>query len=460
MYFHSSSSRRDHYATLRNQHQLFKQQQQQQQQQQSRSSASSSDVSGTDSGYHSLRSSPLPHHIEKDQQKHREEQDHHDNSSTACSFKTDTTTSTTKKKKRPMKKHLDHSPRQPDLVYSSPRSLAFPFHNDCHFLPVAEADPRDIARIAPPPPRSPRLIPNSNSSSRTASITSSPYIRPSISSISEDGSISHITNGSRPASLSSSVQHGTVRSLRSFFQRGGQQHSHHPITLDNHISALEPKTGTVASLRKLFSQPSSSTTDNHHANLEAETAIHTAKNSQSGKRTLFVKKRTKTAPSQQQQHQQPQQQPASSPNRFTLSRLWPSSILDDLPKPPSTPPGMKKKQSSQVLPQKPAASLSTKLKSLFTRPTTPTVDSTTVTTAGPTVAKDTPRPFFNSFRRSTDRKYVEPTQTSKKDPDTTIDDPLTSSPPVPPPTSTVGRIWKIFNRLTINRNKKSRIGVL
>lgn len=41
------------------------------------------------------------------------------------------------------------SPSLPDLVYYCPRPLSFPFHNDDHFLPVVEADPRDVARISP-----------------------------------------------------------------------------------------------------------------------------------------------------------------------------------------------------------------------------------------------------------------------------------------------------------------------
>ncbi|KAI8642538.1 hypothetical protein BD408DRAFT_416399 [Parasitella parasitica] len=118
-------------------------------------------------------------------------------------------TATVKKKKS--KRH--QPPRQPDLVYSCPRPLAFPFHNDDHFLPIAEADPRDVARVSPSLNRSSSL-----QSSKT-SIGSTPmYENYSYAGSNSQKGLDSESSYSRQSSIFSTIQRGTVRSIRSLFQ--------------------------------------------------------------------------------------------------------------------------------------------------------------------------------------------------------------------------------------------------
>ncbi|KAI8343862.1 hypothetical protein BC941DRAFT_497263 [Chlamydoabsidia padenii] len=472
MYFHSSSSRHEQYANIRKQ-------QRNHQQKQPRTSTCSI---GTDSGYNSPTSPQLdPQNAKEEplQDEQQTQEDDQDNASTTCSFVTDTTLDSTserpKKKRTKKKKYLDQPPRQPDFVYSCPRPLAFPFHNDCHFLPVAEADPRDVARIAPPrrmpslestkagsttssitSQRSPyRSGGNSNSSTRTSTSSTQGSIR-----LDDDDDVSISTSQqSRPASLISTVQQGTVRSLRSLFQLStktdDRQTTTTTTTTSDRLPKLESKVGTVASLRKLFSRPQStepspspptppqqqsvspfsrSVLSKSNKNVKHNgddsdmlTAINTAKNSQSGNKTknLFF------AP------------PGAA--RFEADRRDTS---------PSRPP---------VIP-KPSFSSETSSSSLSSS-SPPAASSLSPPPPPHSPAKESRRSFFASFRRSS-----------------------TSSPPPPPPpkdtkqqadrmmksttvgeeelaniqqqpTTTVGRIWKSFKRL-VGGNKSSRVGVI
>ncbi|EIE76755.1 hypothetical protein G6F46_007204 [Rhizopus delemar] len=159
-----------------------------------------------------------------------------------------TTTSTlntsepTKKTPHPRRKKRTQtaSQRPPDLVYSCPRPLAFPFHNDDHFLPIAEADPRDVARVAPQVNRS--------------------YSIQSKGSLNRDSESSF----SRHSSILSSIQQGTVRSIRSLFSlqslsqlttaTTATQSSGENTTKYQPLERLEIKQGTVQSLRDFFTR--------------------------------------------------------------------------------------------------------------------------------------------------------------------------------------------------------------
>ncbi|CAO3676450.1 unnamed protein product [Rhizopus stolonifer] len=213
--FQSSSSRREHYLSRpvnSSKHTLHKK----------HFSLESKTSLGADSGYNSSSSTP------------------------ACSIVSSPTSISTaihheeSKKTQPINKKRHHqSLRPPDLVYSCPRPLAFPFHNDDHFLPVAEADPRDVARVTP------SLIDRSNS------------IQSKISTHYDADS-----SFSRQSSILSSIQRGTVRSIRSVFQlpnslsnisQSSQKTTSTYSTPQPSLERLEIKKGTVQSLKALFS---------------------------------------------------------------------------------------------------------------------------------------------------------------------------------------------------------------
>ncbi|CEP07765.1 hypothetical protein [Parasitella parasitica] len=167
---------------------------------------------------------------------------------------------TTKKKKS--KRH--QPPRQPDLVYSCPRPLAFPFHNDDHFLPIAEADPRDVARVSPSLNRSSSL-----QSSKT-SIGSTPmYENYSYAGSSSQRGLDCESSYSRQSSIFSTIQRGTVRSIRSLFQLSESHstrdlsrvqtnnssktsYSGSTVTANPPLQRLEIKKGTVQSIKDMF----------------------------------------------------------------------------------------------------------------------------------------------------------------------------------------------------------------
>ncbi|KAI9247626.1 hypothetical protein BY458DRAFT_527048 [Sporodiniella umbellata] len=153
-----------------------------------------------------------------------------------------TSSSPTRKKKRTQTAH-----RQPDLVYSCPRPLAFPFHNDDHFLPIAEADPRDVARVSPA------------SVHRAQSIQSGRDTE------------SHF---SRHSSILSSIQQGTVSTIRSLFQIPNaisQSLTPEPTHPYQPLERIEIKQGTVQSLKDFFTaKPSSSTPPKTARQLESQ----------------------------------------------------------------------------------------------------------------------------------------------------------------------------------------------
>lgn len=194
-----------------------------------------SEISGADSGYTSS-SSTLPSGSPTSNSEHRvtnkKQKDDYDNISTVTSSTTNqtittnnseipsvtglATTTTTKKKK--LKKN--QPPRQPDLVYSCPRPLAFPFHNDDHFLPIAEADPRDVARVSPSSlNRSCSLQSSKASVGSTRMYDSGSYQYTNNSSgASSRRALDAESSYSHQSSILSTIQRGTVRSIRSLFQ--------------------------------------------------------------------------------------------------------------------------------------------------------------------------------------------------------------------------------------------------
>ncbi|KAG0166154.1 hypothetical protein DFQ28_001893 [Apophysomyces sp. BC1034] len=176
MYFHNSGYRHEKkYASLRSSHRART------------STEHPTPSTSTDSGY---SSSSLP--------------SLHDTTGSTTTTATSPVTPRARKKQQ----------QKTDLVYSCPRPLAFPFHNDCHFLPVAEADPRDIARISPPP-------------RRTSSVGSSQSDNLSIQSGSSDPLLSRQTSVRRSTVSSvegerlagTGIKKGTVKSLRQLFNK-------------------------------------------------------------------------------------------------------------------------------------------------------------------------------------------------------------------------------------------------
>ncbi|KAI9253416.1 hypothetical protein BDA99DRAFT_519722 [Phascolomyces articulosus] len=230
-------------------------------------------------------------------------QHHHDTSGTSIPKKP-------KKKSSRTKNQLQQQQRQPDLVYSCPRPLAFPFHNDAHFLPVAEADPRDVARVAPPNASSRRQSAASSKASSLASTSQfdqhSAYryhrsLRSKTSSIhsstrqsTDDFTDTETLRSQRTTSSSimSSMHRGTVRSLRSLFQIPTPHHP--PSSMPPAVSSAstfsatprsssvssnarpEIRRGTVQSIREIFtsSPPLDATTSNNLAIAERNAKVN------------------------------------------------------------------------------------------------------------------------------------------------------------------------------------------
>ncbi|KAF7730557.1 hypothetical protein EC973_001938 [Apophysomyces ossiformis] len=240
--FHASSSRYERYEVLRrNRVNSTK-----------KKPSFSSTTSGVDSGYNSSTStSPTTEHASSAAET--------TSSSSIISEPTEsitadsvTTLSPPPPKKKSSNRTKQHQPpRNPDLVYSCPRPLAFPFHNDCHFLPVAEADPRDVVRMHGTP-----SVASSKASSTTFEQDSACHSIRSTQSPSVRSRSESTTSG---ATLLSSVQGGTVQSLRSLFSSASKSDSAAP---SERLPSLEIRKGTVQSLRELFNgetSPSSST---------------------------------------------------------------------------------------------------------------------------------------------------------------------------------------------------------
>ncbi|KAI7899266.1 uncharacterized protein BX663DRAFT_441675 [Cokeromyces recurvatus] len=242
--FHSSSLRHEQYMIRSNSNKkaiLHK----------NRSSLES-ETSRTDSGYSSITSHSI-NTKEDTSNKSIATTTITTTAATATATATASTTTTTTISNNSSKKKKKHpSPRQPDLVYSCPRPLAFPFHNDDHFLPIAEADPRDIARLTPNYnsyySRQAHINKNQNNTTPSSSIRTS--------NSSQQGFISdNESSYSRRSSLLSTIQRGTVRSIRSFFMN--QQHNN-DTGLDTDFKTQQPKLeikrGTVQTLKDMFNK--------------------------------------------------------------------------------------------------------------------------------------------------------------------------------------------------------------
>ncbi|CAO3615585.1 unnamed protein product [Mucor hiemalis] len=242
-----------------------------------------SEVSGADSGYTSSSSTPSsvcsPTNTDIDHvtsAKNEARKDSLIDTSKNTIKTTDTQVVPTKKKKT----KRQQPPRQPDLVYSCPRPLAFPFHNDDHFLPIAEADPRDVARVSPSLNRSSSL-----QSSKTSIGSTRMYDNYHYSGSNTIKGVDTESSYSRQSSILSTIQRGTVRSIRSFFQlpdslsnsdglsrsptnnTSHTQYSANTRRTDNttfsssvspSLERLEIKKGTVQSIRDMFSRKRSS----------------------------------------------------------------------------------------------------------------------------------------------------------------------------------------------------------
>ncbi|ORE18624.1 hypothetical protein BCV71DRAFT_214866 [Rhizopus microsporus] len=388
--FHSSSLRYEQYLIRSKQdskHTLHKK----------RSSLESEISAGADSGYTSSSFTPTCSIV-----------------STPTTISTSTITTTDENKKPhitgpPKKKKRYHqTPRQPDLVYSCPRPLAFPFHNDDHFLPIAEADPRDVVRVSPP------------SINRASSIQSK-----STTSISRHDADSSY---SRRSSVLSSIQRGTVRSIRSLFQLPDSLSNLSQrttqtsiITTDPPLERLEIKKGTVQSLKDFFSkrQPaslkknsnSSSSSCTKLSSNPSSKKSFTSRASEFASRAFWKKPAEFTTPCS-----------AKQPNVSTTPRVDRPAAQKPLPEPPK-----KKTIKSEV------KKISARVISSF-RPT-PKADKI-----------DKPsKPSLFSFKKNNDELL-------KKKPS----DATTTIPEEP---SKVGKLWKSFKNLMTGK-KSSRVGVL
>lgn len=484
MYFHSSSYRHEQYAALRSSKQRVSRK---------KRSSTSSNTSGVDSGYTSSASSspntssqpsPISRRVIEEDQEERTEQSTHassaDGLSTADRSVADSTStkSQSKKKKSSRSKRQQQqdtqSHRQPDLVYSCPRPLAFPFHNDAHFLPIAEADPRDVARVSPSPtPRSPSVQSSSIGSTPFDQRSASRSVRSSVTSRSDASRTSQDdseTLRSNRSSILSAVHRGTVRSLRSLFQIPSSSYtrlpaSDEPSKNDNTAQAerlprLEIKKGTVQSLREVFSgrssqeeplkRPAASTETNSLSDNLSQASRNAVANSRSSKGFLGLSA-------------------TSTPDRkspfsaiFSKAR-WASKSKDDkrtsdllasleqLPKPPTTPPQASKEKSSS-----PLSGLKKFTSSLLSRSdkkVAPIKQPPVTSSPLPPPPSERPRrSFFAAFRRSSEEPPKKPDAEIQRQPEEEI-----TAPEEPP--SVVSRLWKSFKRF-VTGNKSSRIGVL
>ncbi|KAL0078071.1 hypothetical protein J3Q64DRAFT_1825070 [Phycomyces blakesleeanus] len=501
MYFHSSSSRHEQYASMRSKRLHSKSHH-----------SLSSNTSGVDSGYTSSASgTPSPTTSEAHTEGHISRPSIDSPPSilsivTESSLATDTTSATSPKKKLNRPKKAALPPRHPDLVYSCPRPLAFPFHNDGHFLPVAEADPRDVARITPS-----RALP-SIKSGKASTIVSAPFDhQSSFGSIHyevNDSRIDTASISSRSASILSSVQRGTVRSLRSLFQIPSTN-EHECTTHPDRLPRLEIKRGTVQTLRDLFVKrqttpvtPSYPHQDVHHATSKtpfvsqpgfSSSATTQSSNSTSASRRfkdLFnfrsSQKMTNPKPQTQAQAQTqtqtqtqttPSKPPVSRSSAFAARNFWVGRTDNErsskktasvaplpttphnYPKVPTTPPTANRPIEVQVPKQK--KTIKSEIKKLFSRKESPApVPAPTEAQIKPSVALPeavaTPAPrrsFFPTLKRdnSVAPRPQEPVKPKQ----------VTAEPVQPQPTQaplTVGRMWKSFKKLI--GKKSSRVGVI
>lgn len=248
----------------------------------------------------------------------------------------DTTTSSTSTiitngapKKKRSKRH--QSNRQPDLVYSCPRPLAFPFHNDDHFLPIAEADPRDVARVSPSLNRTSSFQSSSKTSvGSTRMYDNSQY---SASSHRSAKSVDGASAYSQQSSILSTIQRGTVRSIRSFFQLPDslsrvdtRQTNYSTQSSQTGLPRLEIKQGTVQSIKSMFSLKRSNlqsqrVTSTLQPKQQQKGRVGTTISQYESSTSLPKASQTQSLPKSQPQPQQPQQPKQKQASATTLSSV-------------------------------------------------------------------------------------------------------------------------------------------
>ncbi|KAK4516419.1 uncharacterized protein ATC70_011391 [Mucor velutinosus] len=397
-------------------------------------------------------------------------------------------------KKKKSKRH--QPPRQPDLVYSCPRPLAFPFHNDDHFLPIAEADPRDVARVSPSLNRSSSL-----QSSKTSIGSTRMYENYSYSGNTSQRGLDTESSYSHQSSILSTIQRGTVRSIRSLFQLPeSQSHSRdlsriqtNNTTKTNYtgsapstnppLQKLEIKKGTVQSIKDMFTlkrnniqvqhvtQPpprqqkgrvgatigqfeSSSSSSASPINYSrVSIAAASSKKNNGGKPPMAALKMNVTPPASSQ--------PKSLKSRaaeFASRAIWKpkepkltTSCTTPAIKPLPKDPTDKKTLKSEV------KKISARVMALPKKWTSTTATSPPVSLPVPvTEAPKSKRSLFSSFRRSDVSASVDSSNHKKKGVDVATTRDEITPPRVP---TTVGKMWKSFKSLVTGK-KSSRIGVL
>ncbi|KAI7873139.1 uncharacterized protein EV154DRAFT_473719 [Mucor mucedo] len=391
--FHSSGSRHEQYLVRSQKKAIL---------QKKKRTSLESEISGADSGYTSSSSTSSPN--------------------TSISHVTDDGEEENIQKKKKQKRQ-NQPPRQPDLVYSCPRPLAFPFHNDDHFLPIAEADPRDVARVSPS-----SLLLN-----RSASLQSS---KTSFSTqrLKRDTESSY----SQQSSILSTIQRGTVRSIRSLFQLPESSSSNDPLSPTtsnpNSLQRLEIKKGTVQSIKDMFSNkkksplvlPSKLQQERQHSTgMVGATIGHFESSSSSSKAPFQPVAVNVTKPNATKKSFK------SRASEFASRALW-------------------KQPSSSAQPPPPLSSSSSLLKKAPSPPQTPPVVAAASKIKAETKSLSA-RIFPKTWRHKDDpasvQKKNKPTETTEE------------APTVAPPVTTVRKMWKSFKNL-MSGKKSSRVGVL
>ncbi|KAI9359706.1 hypothetical protein BD770DRAFT_385355 [Pilaira anomala] len=516
--FHSSSSRHEQYLVRPSQSKatltLNK-----------KRSSLESEISGADSGYTSSSSTPSSsspisptYHVTSSSstitnasKKTVNFNDDFTSSSAAASIITASSSSHIEPIKKKKTKR-NQPPRQPDLVYSCPRPLAFPFHNDDHFLPIAEADPRDVARVSPSLNRSSSIQSSKTSVGSTRMYTDYNTSHTNNKAVDTESSYSH------QSSILSTIQRGTVRSIRSLFQlpdslsnnntnrlsrvqTNNTTHttysSNTQTSIDNNtntkLARLEIKKGTVQSIKDMFSkkrasfqsqqvtpvissqQKSTTTTGmvgatigqfESSSNYSRATMNMTSNNKKKSDPVFKPVAMNVTKPAQTKSKATSL---TSRATEFANRTIW---------KPKQQPPATK------PLPKDPAAAVKTSLKSEVKKfsarivnsmpKTWRTNDEGNVSLPTTSSANEAPpkpekkkRSLF-SFKRSTTTTTTTTTTTptvtredvpsNKKPSATTATAAATVMNDVPPAT-TVGKMWKSFKSLVTGK-KSSRVGVL
>lgn len=431
--FHSSSSRHERYLVRSHKKAIIKR------------TSLESEISGADSGYTSSSSTTTATTSPSTSTSHVTSDDLF-SSSSAVNVGVGVEKVAVKKKS---KRH--QPPRQPDLVYSCPRPLAFPFHNDDHFLPIAEADPRDVARVSPSLDRSASLH-----SSKT-SVVSKTYDYPaSKKGLDTESSYSH------QSSILSTIQRGTVRSIRSLFQLPKDSLSRIPTTTTSNtqqhdsLQRLEIKKGTVQSIKDMFSKKKAVVV--HHTpavvpqprqtglvgatigHFEGQpkvfkpVAVNVTK-PDGNKKSSFSSRASEFA--SRALWSSNKQAETKSLSARIFPKTWSHVSLDEAPSPPTVPPKAPQQQQKDTTPKK-------SIFAVFKRSTVPKAQTE--------VEQQPKKSFFSAFKKG-EPTSVKPTMVKPVQPATKMD------PSPPPPTTTVRKMWKSFKNL-VSGKKSSRVGVL